>query len=276
MKQKLILVISIIAGLLAFILTGQYLKNEKAKIRGRHKLIMVVGAAHDLPAGSSIKFSDLGKIRVFKSSVGDRAVLPESVREIIGKKLLYNINKNNPILWSDIDVPFGGIIGLAEMINPGNPALRTPSMRGISISVDMVSSVSGMVKPNDHVDILGTFTFPSQTITGEVETVTLTVLQDVTVLATGKNLAKTIPSARSKVSQRSRGYNTVTFEVTPREAELLVFTQAVRGRLTLSLRNPSDVSFITDLPLVNFEYLQKNISKMNTIRQRDVRHKKDI
>ena len=235
---------------------------------GEAKRIFVIVADHDLPAGSIIKNTDIAQAKVFQSSVGGRAVLPESVREIVGKKLLFNISRLDPIQWSDIDVPAQGAAGLAEMINP--------TMRAVSIPVDANASVSGMVKPNDHVDILGTFVFPSATVTGGVETITLTVLQDVTVLATGQALANQIPAPGTRADRTPRGYSAVTFEVTPREAELLVFAQTVRGRLTLALRNPSDITFITNPPTINFEYLQKKLPDLNIIRQRDIRHKKDI
>ena len=217
-------------------------------------------------AGTVLKNVDLAKALVFQSSVGNRAVLPESVREIINKKLLYNIGRGDPIQWSDVDVPFRGESGLAEMLNP--------SMRAISISVDAVSSVSAMIKPNDHVDVLGTFSFPSPTA-GVVEAVTLTVLQDVTVLATGQTTADKTSKA-GRADKAPRGYSTVTFEVTPQEAELLVFAQSVKGKLTLALRHPADVTFITNMPAINFELLQKKMPDLNIIRQRDIRHKKDI
>ena len=267
MKQKWVLIIAIIAGITAFWLTGYYLRIEKNKIMGAARQIYVVVAANDLPAGSVLKNTDLAKDLVFQSAVGDRAVVPESVREIIGKKLLFNISRGNPIQWSDVDAPFRGEAGLADMINPG--------MRAISISVDSVSSVSSMIKPNDRVDVLGTFTFP--TATGDVETVTLTVLQDVTVLATGQSLARKAAGPPGDRPERApKGYSTVTFEVTPREAELLVFAQTVKGRLYLALRNPTDMSFITDLPQINFEHLHKKLPELNLIRQRDIRHKKDL
>lgn len=267
MKQKIVLLIAIAAGIAAFWLTGNYLRHERARILGGAKRIFVVVAERDLPAGTVLKNVDLAKALVFQSNVGGRAILPESVREIIGKKLLYNIGRGDPMQWSDVDVPFKGEAGLAEMINP--------SMRAISISVDAVSSVSAMIKPNDHVDILGTFMFPSPTISGSVETVTLTVLQDVTILATGQTTAdKASPTGRAE--RAPRGYNTVTFEVTPPEAELLVFAQSVRGKLSLALRNPADVTYVTNMPTVNFEHLQKQLPALNTIRQRDLRHKKDI
>jgi pilus assembly protein CpaB len=267
MKQKIILLISIVAGIAAFLLTGNYLRHERERIRSSAKRIMVVVADHDLPLGTVLKNADIGKRLVPQSSVGARAILPESAREIIGKKLLYNIGRHDPILWSDIDVPFKGEGGLAEMINS--------SMRAISIAVDAVSSVSAMIKPNDHVDILGTFTFPAPTAGGMTESVTLTVLQDVTVLATGQTVAdKAAPSGRAE--RAPRGYNTVTFEVTPQEAELLVFAQSVKGKLSLALRNPADVTYVTNMPSVNFEHLQKQLPTLNIIRQRNIRHKKDI
>ena len=269
MKQKSILIIAILAGLIAFWLTGQYLRHEQERMLGEAKCIFVIVANHELPAGSILKNTDLAKAAVFQSSVGGRAILPESVRDIVGKKLLFNISRGDPIQWSDIDVPAQGAAGLAEMINP--------TMRAVSIPVDAIASVSGMVKPNDHVDILGTFIFPSATVTGGVETITLTVLQDVTVLATGQALANQIPTPGARGAERApRSYGAITFEVTPREAELLVFAQTVRGRLTLALRNPADVTFITNPPTINFEHLQKKLPELNLIRQRDIRHKKDI
>ena len=268
MKHKSILIIAILAGLIAFWLTGQYLRHEQERMLGEAKRIFVIVANNDLPAGSILKNTDLAKAAVFQSSVGGRAILPESVLDIVGKKLLFNISRGDPIQWSDIDVPAQGTAGLAEMISL--------SMRAVSIPVDAIASVSSMVKPNDHVDILGTFTFPSATVTGGVETITLTVLQDVTVLATGQALANQIPAPGVRAERAPHSYSALTFEVTPREAELLVFAQTVRGRLTLALRNPADVTFITNPPTINFEHLQKKLPELNMIRQREIRHKKDI
>ncbi len=264
MKQKFILIGSILAGLLAFWLTGQYLRHEQQRILGDARRIFVVVAGHDLPAGSILKPDDLAKAPVFQSSVGGRVILPDAVRDILGKKLLFNIGRGDPIQWSDLDVPMPTESGLAEMLNP--------KMRAISIPVDAIASVSGMVKPNDHVDVLGTFTLPVSVPTGGMETVTLTVLQDVTVMAVGQTLA----NRAAGPGGLPRSYSTVTFEVTPREAELLVFAQSVKGRLTLALRHPADVTFIRDPPSINFEQLYKSLPDLNLIRQRDIRHKKDL
>ena len=266
MKQKLVLVIALVCGILAFLLTGAYLRHEKELIMSGASSIWVVGAAQDLPAGSLLKRSDLGKLKVFRRNVGNRAVLPESAEEIVGKKLLFTINKNEPILWSDVDVPYRAEAGLADVV--------TLSLRAISISVDAVSSVSGMVRPNDHVDIIGTFTIPSTNRPNEQEIVTLTVLQDVTVLAAGQQMA-----ARPQTGERQAaraGYSTITLEVTPREVELLVFAQSVKGRLSLALRNPADVTYVKDLPPIDYQRIQDKLQELNIIRQRDIRHKQEL
>lgn len=268
LKQKLVLIAAIAAGVLAFALSGAYLRGERARLLKGVETIEVVVAAHNLPAGSVLKKDDLGRDWISKRQADSRVIRASEFREIVGKKLLFSIDRNKAILWTDVDVPLKGEGGLAETI--------TPQMRAVSISVDAVASVSAMVKPNDRVDVLGTFTLPATNGLADVETVTLTMLQDVSVLAVGQTLAKKMPVPGERVASAPKAYNTITFEVTPREAELLVFAQSVRGHLTLTLRHPTDVSYIGDLPTVDFDHVRSKLKELNLIRQRDIRHKTDI
>jgi pilus assembly protein CpaB len=119
------------------------------------------------------------------------------------------------------------------------------------------------------VDILGTFTFPSNKGDPQLDTVTLTILQNVTVLATGKDTARSLTEAAIQTgggARRPSSYSTVTLLVTPKEAEMLVFAMQ-KGRLTLTLRNPSDVSSARDLGNINFNYLEKKVGEFNDARQ---------
>ena len=272
MKQKIIPILSVVVGILAGILTHKYILSQEKRVeellqhlREAAAEIQVVGVANDVPTGSTLTKEDLGVIWTSRRSVGDRAVLPKDANLLLGKKVLFAIEKKKPILWTDIAGGGLAMQGLAPVITPG--------MRAISLSVGGAASVSGMVNPADRVDVLGTFSFSSQSVPGEMETVTLTVLQDVTVLATGTRMAREIPAARRS---RTTSYSTVTLEVTAREAELLVFAQQMKGRLTLSLRNPNDVSFEQDLPVINFEHLENKLPDLNRHRQRFIRHKKNL
>ena len=267
-KQKIVLIAAIVAGVLAFVLSGAYLRGERARLSKGAESLDVVVAAHDLPAGSVLKKDDLLSGSILKRQADSRVIRTTEFREIIGKKLLFSIDRGKAILWTDVDVPLKGEGGLAETI--------TPQMRAVSISVDAVASVSAMVKPNDRVDVLGTFTLPASNGLAEVETVTLTMLQDVTVLAVGQTMAKKMPVPGERTVTAPKAYNTITFEVTPREAELLVFAQSVRGHLTLTLRHPTDVSYLGDLPTVDFEHVRTKLKELNMIRQRDIRHKTEI
>ena len=274
MKEKIIPIVSVIIGILAFFLTNQYLSSKqrevedmKAQLYAGARKIEVAGAARDIPEGTVLARDDLRLIEIFESAAPDRVVMKTEGRVILGRKTAFPIRRDKPILWSDIEGGVPSDTGLAPIVKPG--------MRALSLSIGGAPAVSGMVEPNNRVDVLGTFTFPSKTRTGEMETVTLTVLQDVTVLATGQTLAKDqVMSDRRRRS--SSGYNTVTLEVTPREAEVLVFAMSTKGSLTLTLRNPADVTFESELPEINFEHLENKLPELNLLRQKTINLKRNL
>lgn len=260
MKNKLVLLIAILVGIIAFWLSARYLDKERDKLYAGAQKIQVIAAARDLPAMTIIEVEDLGMKSVYKSAVGESVFLPEDLQKIKGKKLKYQVKKGSPIMWSQVDMPRDIQTGLAPIIKTRN--------RAISISISGAAAVSGLVKPNDHVDVLGTFTFPSRTNPKEAESVTLTLMQNVTVLATGAQIAgQELADTRAQQG----GYSTVTFEVSPEEAEILVFAQQTRGQLYLTLRNPDDIYSKEDLPSVNFDYLEAQLKAINEKRQMDIR-----
>lgn len=265
MKQKIVLILAVLAGLLAFWLTHRYLRGEVDKIYKGAEKIQILAAARDIPAGTVLEAGDLGSKSVYKSAVGENIFRPEDLKMVLGKKIRYSLKRKEPLWWSYVEGAGADSGGLAPMIRPG--------LRAISIAVGGEAAVSGLVQPNDRVDILGTFIFPSRNHPGEMETVTLTLLQDVSILATGQQLGKEDYLGRSRYAGRSGGYSMVTLEVTPREAEVLVFAQQVKGRLTLSLRNPEDVSFEEQLPEIDFSHIEHNLPDLNAYRQQTIRHK---
>ena len=272
MKQKIIPILSLLTGVLAFLLTIQYLKGKqkefdalKQKLYAGTRQIEVVAAAEDIPHGMKLREADIGIVKMSERDANDRVILREDASRLLGKKTLLPLMKNKAILWSDIEGGTVSTFGLSSMVQPG--------MRAISLPASGAAVVSSMIEPGDRVDVLGTFSFPSKVNPAEMETVTLTVLQDVSVLATGQTTARQSATRRPQAGQS--GYSTITLEVTPRESELLVFAQQTKGRLTLSLRNPGDVSFEKDLPEINFRELEKRLPELNQFRQRNIRGKKD-
>ena len=270
MKQKLILIISVVIGLLAAFLTRSYLAAKdkevqrwKAEFDQKNRRILVAAVKKDLPTGTLLAKADIGQLSVIETSVRGHIVKIEDYLTLIGRKTVRPLQKDSPVFWSDIEGGEPGARGLAGDIKQ--------RMRAVSINVSGAASVSGMVKPNDHVDVLGTFSFPSKTAPGEMELVTLTILQDVLVLATGRETAKSLLTADPRAGA---SFNMVTLEVTPREAEMLAFSEQIKGRLSLALRNPDDVYFEKTLPRVDFQMIQTEIESLNTFRQQQLLRKR--
>ncbi len=267
MKQRMVLVISVLVGLLAFWLTRQYFQSRLERIEEERQRILasvrqtdVVAVGHEMPAGTVIQRKDLKAKPSFERDISKDTILPDDFDQIIGKKLKISMSTGDTLLWSYVDVPYRPGSGLAPMINQ--------KMRAISMSIGGSAAVSGLIQPNDRVDVLGSFMLPSKANPQVLEAVTLTVLQDVSVLAVGQTLGKAGEGARA-----GSGYSTVTFEVTPREAELLAFAENMKGRLTLTLRNPGDPDYVSTLPEVNFDLLERVLPELNKHRQEVIRHK---
>ena len=271
MKQRIILFVAVAAELFAAFLTRQYMvgkdrevQRELARIAKRYRKISVITVTHDLPAGSVIQTSDIGAIDVVETQMRSDRILSEDWSMVVGRKAMHRLEAGAPVFWTDIE---GGAPGGGRLSQDVKA-----TMRALSINVSGAAAVSGMVRPNDHVDVIGTFTFPSKDKQDEDELVTFTVVQDVTVLATGSETSK---SRQDGGSARSSNYATVTLEVTPREAEMLVFAEQIKGRLVLALRNPSDVHYEKELPRVDYDKIEAEIEKLNLFRQRTLLKKRD-
>ena len=115
------------------------------------------------------------------------------------------------------------------------------------------------------MDIIGTFRFPDAKGDSSLDTVTLTILQRVRVIATGTDMGVLASSGNQEM--RSRGYSTVTLELTPKEVEMIIFASQ-KGRLHLSLRNYEESAITKELQSVNWNFLQKHIPSYTQERER--------
>lgn len=275
MKEKITLAVSLLMGIVALLITTRYIKQKEAvlnqelqRIYEGARMVSVVVAADAIPAGTVITRKDLAMLSVFESAAGSHAVTPDDANFVLGKKTVFPLKRGEVLSWSFIEGGAPAASGLSALVTPG--------LRAVSLPIGGAQAVSGMVRPSDRIDVLGTFSFPSKTQPDVMENVTLTVLQDVTVLATGQTTARQLASSRDTRAGAGTSYSMVTLEVSAEEAELLVFAQQMRGSLTLTLRNPGDVTWKRDLPSVNFDHIQNELPAINLRRQRDIRHKSNL
>ena len=270
MKQSIVLVVSIAIGLLAAVLTRTYLVSKDAEIQQlkadflkKHQTIEVLCFARDVPSGTVLSKSDLGTKTAPASGLRGQALTLENLDVVLGRKLLNGHKTGELLFWADVEGgnPMSG--GLAADIRK--------KMRAVSVNCTGAAAVSGMVKPNDHVDVIASFSFPKLGADGRTmvqEIVTCTILQNVLVLATGKETAKSAIARSDAFGAGS--YATVTLEVTPREAEMLVFAEQIKGRISLALRNRNDTYYEKELPQVDFAKIREEIELLNQKRQNEL------
>jgi len=254
MKQKLLLVAAVFFGLLAFVLTYQQIEAERARAIGSAELKRLIVLKRSLNSGDIIKETDLGmqEERRFRSQ--NIPEIPwEQRNSVIGRNLDVSLPEGRILMWNDLKQASSRKEGLTSIIPEG--------YRAIAIPVDAISSVAGLVRPDNNVDIIGTFHFPDMKGDQALDTVTLTILQNVKVLATGTETVKSIEPVDRRSGPR-RSYGSVTLCLKPKEVEMIIFASQ-KGKLTLSLRNYEETKVETDIQSVNFNYLQKNLQKYN-------------
>lgn len=257
MRQKMLLLTAVFFGVLAFLLTFHQIKVEREKVLGETRLMELIELTTDKTADETITLNDIRpvKLRRYKSAT-DREI-PWSMRDrILDRPLVTSLIKKDILQWSDLQAAASGIKGLADCINPGD--------RAISISVDATSSVTGLINPSDNVDIIGTFHFPEMKGDKMLDTLTLTILQNVKILATGTDMGNFFGK-----NMKRKGYSTVTLALTPKEVEMIIFASQ-KGKLTLSLRNKEETKIESVLQSVNFKYFEDHINDYNKTREKRV------
>jgi len=108
-------------------------------------------------------------------------------------------------------------------------AVLQPGMRAVSVPVTVTSGISGFVFAGDKVDLILTHALqpPAQ---GEKEPhASETILRDVRVIAMDQR-------ADAKPGEPAQVAKTATFEVTPKQSEIITLAQEM-GKLSLTLRS---------------------------------------
>jgi len=262
MRQKLLLLAAVVFGVLAFFLTYKQLQYEKNKLKARTKKVRLIRMKATRIEGDSIETGDIEPYETerFKTNTSDEISWRNRKTDALKHKLDQVVARGTILRYSDLQPEkIRQKDGLAGIINPGQ--------RAISISVDSTSSVNNLIKPGDSVDIIGTFRFPEMKGDRSMDVITMTILQNVYIIATGKNM----PVAR-RVGQakKSKGYSTVTLSLSPKEVEMIIFATQ-KGRLVLSLRSYNESKFEKNLQSVNFKYLEESIPEYNKERERNQR-----
>ncbi len=228
LKGKTPLIVALVLGLFAGIVAYSAIKKKESDVRRGWNLVPVVVAAVDISEGTVVTFDMISQRSVPEQFVTSSVVKPDSASYVVNQKVLVPVQAGDPLLWSQFETTKA-----AERLS----TKVQKKARAITIDAGKAVSVGGWIRPNDHVDIIGTFKDPQTN-----ENVAVTLLQNVIVLATGKITGTTNVNL---IPENQRDYNNVSLLVIPEEAEILVLAQDL-GSLTMSLRNEDDVDVIEE------------------------------
>jgi len=226
LKGKTPLIIGIVLGLAAFIVGWSGLQKQRTDMKKGWNLVPVVVTAVDLSEGTVVTMEMISQRSIPEQFVTSSVVKPDSASYIVGQKVMVSLQAGDPLLWSQFETTRS-----AERLT--TRVVRR--MRAITIEARSTNAVGGWVRPNDHIDIIGTFKDPDSN-----QQVALTLMQNVVVLATGKLTGNTNINL---IPENERSYGNVTLMVVPEEGEILTLAQEL-GNLTLALRNDDDIENI--------------------------------
>ena len=259
---------ALIFALLAGLGTMIYLKVLEQRLKEsltppKKEMIHVIVANKNLSTGSIIDSSTMSVRPVPKTYVDSDAFTPKQFNAIKGAILIKPLQQGKMLTQEYIDLKLPK--DFSGTIQPGH--------RAITIQVDEINSISGMIKPGNFIDLftklsLGRASRGKSSASGEA---IIPVLEDVLVLATDKVSARPNEDEFKNLNneERRRTYNTLTLEVTPKEAALVAIAES-HGKLISILRNSNDTGGIlfskitlADLIANSSEMLESAVNKQH-------------
>ena len=217
-KTGIVLIVAIGIGLLAALGARRYFSARIAQIESAagEGMVSVVVAKADLPKGAVLSSATVAVRQVPRDYVHRSAIRPEDFPQAEGQQLAYELGAGEAVLWSLLE---------GKKVSTFS-ARVAEGRRAVTVPVDEISSISGMLEPGDTIDLVVSFEQQGRRKA-------LPLLQNVRVMATGQR------SADDPKTGESRQYETVTLDTTPDEARTVILAREA-GRITALLRNPQD------------------------------------
>jgi pilus assembly protein CpaB len=200
------------AALGAALLAWIWLSVLEQRLLHQGEETRVLTAGRYLPAYTRLQSQDL-RWRSMPRAYAPKGAATDA-NGLIGLQTLVPFGEDEPLIFNKLAL---GEQSLAASLAPGK--------RAVSLAVNPVSGVSGLLKPGDHVDVF--------LLHGQAAAASAGLLfQDSVVLAVGGKLA------RENTTQAERS-STVTLALDPADAALAL-AAAANGALSLALRPSGD------------------------------------
>lgn len=227
--------IAVLCGLIAALLVFLFLEGERRRLLDWASPVTVVVAVSDIREMTRVDETMLRIDRVPRKFLQPGAL--SSIDAVVGQVAMVPIMAGEQVAGTKV-----ATLGDAAL------ALKVPrGLRGLTVAVSDVTGVAGLLRPGNSVDVVGTFDKGDDKAS---ESVTMTLLQNVLVLAVDQRLSGQQRAASARDTDRQTpprgvpnvgsssagGARNVTLAVSPADAQRLVLAQEI-GTLTLTLRS---------------------------------------
>jgi pilus assembly protein CpaB len=219
-RSGLILGVALLMGALAALAIHRYIERQVEDIEARGKAAKtarVLVPKEDLAKGTALTPKVVAVREIPAEWAHSNAITPEQFERVENQKLAYPAARGESLLWSLLE----------GQRAPSFSSRLVAGRRAITVPVDEVNSISGMIEPGDRIDLMASVRKDSHAFL-------FALLQNVRVLATGARAA-----ADGDSKDGRRGYTTLTLEAAPADAERVLAAREV-GKLAAVLRAPGD------------------------------------
>jgi len=217
-RPLIMLCVALLAGLVAAWTARQHIQGRIRQIEheARVPTAQRVVAAYDLPVGTRLEADHLAVRQIPAALASSDSIPPEAHERLLGQTLIAPLRAGDPILPAHTAraraAPFSERLGRGR--------------RAITMPVDAINSVSGLLEPGDLIDLYVSFEHQRRRITAPL-------LQGVLVLATGSNVHQGTNAGPGGP------YATVTLDTSAEDAVKLVAARQ-NGSITALLRRSDD------------------------------------
>jgi len=223
-------VLAVLTGALLYVWLGNVEKSSEVEIQYE----TVIVAAQDIPAYTVITSDMLTSAQVPLGTAHEYAAISASA--VVGLTTESDILTGEQILTKKLKVMGESSSGLSYVVPSG--------MRAVTIAVDDISGVNGLIRIGDYVDVVANLSTtygsdPAAETPAEVSTTTVAA-QNVLVV-----------SLDSKLSDdgTQTGYSYMTLILSPEDAMRVIEGYRI-GTLTVILRSSGDHSKNSEKPVV--------------------------
>ncbi len=232
MNVRMILLVgfALLSAAATFFLAKTWIDSQRDAIRRQAESLKptttesvnVLVAKADLPSGLIVKRDHMEWKPWPEKGVGKNFLMEgrDKMEDVVDSVVRGGIVMGEPIVKG-------------RVLKPGDrgfmAAVLKPDMRAISVKVKVDNSVSGFIKPGDHIDLLLSHTVtPTNSVPPRQHKIAETILSDLRVIAVDQT--SNDQNGQASVSK------TITLEVTQKQSEIITVAKNV-GSLSFVLRS---------------------------------------